>query len=79
MEEQTVGSVSVAPEPVTTVSHSDGLGQTNLTNRPSAYDVSPSWSPYGTQVFFRSDRDGERAAYKSYVMNADGSEVRSVE
>jgi len=59
--------------------NADGSAQTNLTNNPAANDISPTWSPDGTQIFFRSDRDGERFDYKPYVMNADGSGVSPVE
>ena len=51
----------------------------NLTNNPAAYDISPTWSPDGTKIFFKSARGGERFDYKSYVMNADGSDVTPVE
>ena len=44
-------------------------GKTNLTNNPAS-DTSPSWSPEGASIAFRSARDGND---EIYVMNADGS------
>ncbi len=61
------------------VMNADGSAQTNLTNNPAAYDISPTWFSDGTQIFFQSDRDGERFDYKPYVMNVDGSDVRKAE
>jgi len=43
-----------------------------LTDSPGV-DVSPSWSPDGTQMAFCSDRAGKPQVY---VMNADGSHVK---
>ena len=40
-----------------------------------ADDRDPAWSPDGRKIAFISTRDGERAIY---VMNADGSQPRSV-
>jgi len=50
----------------------------NLTNNPMSNDISPGWSADGMQVFFRSDRDGERFDCEPYVMNADGFDVTGV-
>lgn len=51
--------------------NADGTGLTNLTNDP-ANDSQASWSPDGTKLVFRSDRDGND---EIYMMNADGSTV----
>ncbi len=58
------------------VMNPDGTGMTNLTNHPSA-DLSPVWSPDGSQIAFTSDRDSDWdlgvSNVEVYVMNADGS------
>ena len=46
----------------------DGTGLRRLTNHPSI-NISPTWSPSGTQIAFTSDRTG---APQIYVMSADG-------
>ncbi len=38
-------------------------------------DLSPAWSPDGTQIAFSSDRDGD---WEIYVMNANGSNIRQL-
>lgn len=51
----------------------------NLTPRASGstgLDVTPAWSPDGTQIAFASNRDG--SDFKLWVMNADGSNVRQL-
>jgi Tol biopolymer transport system component len=47
----------------------DGTDQIRLTNIPGA-DTSPAWSPDGSKIAFRSDRDGNS---EIYVMNPDGT------
>jgi TolB protein len=51
------------------VMNADGTGQTNLTNNPTA-DDEPAWSPDGSEIAFRSYRDGN---HEIYVMDADGT------
>ena len=46
--------------------NADGSNQTNLTNITWTDNWHPAWSPDGSKIAFRSDRD-------IYVMNADGS------
>ena len=56
------------------VMNADGSGQTRLTNE-LANDESPSWSPDGTKIIFRSDRerDGSDPTAQIWTMNADGT------
>ena len=49
---------------------SNGGDATNLTKNP-AVDVEPLWSPDGSKIAFRSNRDGN---WGLFVMNPDGSE-----
>src|SRR3990172_9925522 len=49
----------------------DGRGEANLTNNPT-YDDAPDWSPDGTKLVFRSDRNPEVFS-DIYVMHANGS------
>jgi hypothetical protein len=59
------------------VINTDGTGLTRLTDNPAggapSNDLSPSWSPDGTQIAFSSRRNGQ---YGVYVMNADGTGLR---
>ena len=48
----------------------DVTEQTRLTNN-SATDTGPSFSPDGSKIAFRSERDG---IHEIYVMNVDGTE-----
>ena len=55
------------------VMNSDGTGQTNLNNDPSAMpadDRDPSWSPDGTKIAWARQSEGH---VNIHVMNADGS------
>ena len=53
------------------VMDSDGGDQTRLTNN-AARDITPAWSPDGSQVVFASDRDEGGDNFEIYVMDADG-------
>ena len=50
----------------------DGTKLVNLTRQhnPAGRDLYPAWSPYGTEIVFQTDRDGNEEVY---IMNADGS------
>jgi len=50
----------------------DGTGRRRLTNHP-AIDVTPTWSPTGTQIAFTSERSGAPAIW---VVDADGLNLR---
>lgn len=56
------------------VMNADGSGQTRLTTDP-ADDDSPSWSPLGLTILFRSDRERECCDPTAQIwsMNADGT------
>lgn len=53
----------------------DGTSLTNLTNN-AANDNGPAFSPDGTKIAFRSNRDGGNS--EIYVMNADGTNPTNV-
>ena len=56
----------------------DGSDERRLTKN-EALDVNPVWSPDGTLIAFLSTRDsGYVGKFNLYVMQADGSDVRSV-
>ena len=52
----------------------DGSGLRRMTNSPSI-DVTPTWSPAGTQIAWVSDRTGTP---QIYIMNADGTGQRQL-
>jgi TolB protein len=52
----------------------DGSNRQRLTNHP-AIDVTPTWSPTGTQIAFTSDRTGSP---QIYIMNADGTGLQQI-
>ena len=56
------------------VMNADGSGQTRLTIE-LASDDSPAWSPDGTKIIFRSDRDRDCCdpSAQVWTMNADGT------
>jgi YD repeat-containing protein len=56
------------------VMNADGSGQTRLTTN-LANDDSPSWSPDGSKIVFRSDRERDCCdpSAQVWTMNADGS------
>lgn len=56
------------------VIHADGTGRTQITDHP-AEDFDAVWSPDGTQIAFRTHRDGDEEVY---LMNADGSDQRNL-
>ena len=53
---------------------SDGSGMRRMTNNP-AIDVTPTWSPNGSQLAWVSDRTGTP---RIYIMNVDGTGQRSL-
>jgi Tol biopolymer transport system component len=53
----------------------DGTGVTNLTNLSNFQDEEPTWSPDGSQIAFRSNRNG---TFQIFRMNVDGSGVTQV-
>ena len=57
------------------VSNLQCYGGTNIRANNPAIDVTPTWSPAGTQIAFTSDRGGSP---QIYVMGADGLNLRRV-
>lgn len=53
----------------------DGSNQTNITRSAGTWDTEPYWSPDGSQLLFRSDRDDPGGNRELYKMDADGSNV----
>lgn len=51
------------------------LTHSPLLANPPANNVSPTWSPNGSQILFLSDRGG---SWGFYLMNADGSNQRQI-
>jgi uncharacterized repeat protein (TIGR01451 family) len=65
------------------VMDADGSNQTRLTIDPTpspAFDTEPVFSPDGTQIFFRSDRDhnGTDIGMQIWAMSVDGSDLHPV-
>jgi len=58
----------------TALQRSGQIAPTRLTTHPAS-DFDPTWSPDGTQIAFRSQRDGND---EIYVMNADGTCQRNL-
>ena len=54
-----------------------GPGIRVVVNRPG-YDGSPAWSPDGRKISFTSDWRAYDFVYDLYVVNADGTDIRSV-
>lgn len=52
----------------------DGSGLTRMTDN-TVVDTSPTWSPDGRQIAFRSRRDGSADLF---IMDADGSHIRNL-
>jgi RHS repeat-associated protein len=59
--------------------NADGSGQARLTNE-LANDESPSWSPDGSKIIFRSDRERDCCdpTAQLWTMNADGSSLANI-
>lgn len=54
----------------------DGSNQANLTNSPGTWDTEPLWSPDGTTILFRSDRDDPGGNRELYKMDLHSLEVQ---
>lgn len=61
----------------------DGTGITRLTNNSNSVsndDISPDWSPDGSEIVFVSNRSNiQNKSHEVYIMNADGSNQRKLE
>lgn len=68
------GKIAYSYEGDIYVMNADGSEVSQLTNDP-AMDFDPAWSPDGTQIAFRSHRDGNEEVY---LMNADGSDQHNL-
>ena len=68
------GKIAYSYEGDIYVMNAAGSGVTRLTTDP-AMDFDPAWSPDGTQIAFRSHRDGNEEVY---IMNADGSHQQNL-
>ena len=56
--------------------NSDGSNVQRLTDEPG-WDSDPAWSPDGTRIAFKSDRDDpDQEDCDIYIMDADGGNVR---
>ena len=55
--------------------HSDGSDPTNLTKGKFRNNAFPDLTPDGSQILFRSTRDGSK---QIYLMNSDGTNVRRI-
>jgi Tol biopolymer transport system component len=68
------GKIVYSSEGDVFVINADGTGKTQLTDHPSE-DFDPVWSPDGTQIAFRTHRNGDEDVY---LMNSDGSDQRNL-
>ena len=59
------------------VMNADGSGRVNINSNP-AYDTDPTWSPDGAQIAFTRGRPTAPFDFDIFVMNADGSNQRSL-
>ena len=53
--------------------NADGTGCIRLTKISNYFDIYPHWSPYGKNIVFASNKDGNE---EIYIMNTDGSEMQ---
>ncbi len=59
------------------VINADGTGLTNLTNSPDYQDTEAVWSPDGSKIAFKSNREASGRS-NIYVMDSDGSNLTQV-